>query len=229
MAERVLVLAPHPDDEAIGCGGAICLHRRRGDPVRVAFLTSGEQGLPDLPAEDARWVRETEAEAAGAVLGVERLDFLRLPDLGLADNLEEGAARLAPLLAAAPDLVYLPHPGEPHPDHEAVLPMVRLALAGLPAGAPLPELRGYEVWGPMTRFGWVELIGAVMGQKLRAVRCYRSQLRQFRYDRAVAGLNRYRGALGAGARYAEAFVYLGPAPPTGPEPTGQEGPPCSTT
>jgi LmbE family N-acetylglucosaminyl deacetylase len=214
MAERVLVLAPHPDDEAIGCGGAICLHRRRGDPVRVAFLTSGERGLPDIPAAEVRSLREAEAEAAGAVLGVERLDFLRLPDLGLAEDLEQGARRLAPVLAAAaPDLVYLPHPGEPHPDHEAVLPMVRLAVGlGVPAGAPLPELRGYEVWGPMARPGWVEVISEVMGQKLRAVRCYRSQLRLFRYDIAIAGLNRYRGIMAGGCRHAEAFEYLDAAP-----------------
>jgi LmbE family N-acetylglucosaminyl deacetylase len=177
----------------------------------VAFLTSGEQGLPGRPAEAVRSIREAEAEAAAAVLGLEGPHFLRLPDLGLAEHLEEGARRLAPLLAGA-DLVYLPHPGEPHPDHEAVLPMVRLALAGLPAGAPRPELRGYEVWGPMTRLGWVEVIDEVMEQKVRAVRCYRSQLRQFRYDLAIKGLNRYRGILSGGCRYAEAFEYLAPDP-----------------
>jgi LmbE family N-acetylglucosaminyl deacetylase len=217
MAERVLVLAPHPDDEAIGCGGAICLHRQRGDPVQIAFLTSGEQGLPGLAAEEIRSIRETEASAAAAVLDVQEIEFLRLPDLELDKHLERGAEQLAELIAeATPDLIYLPHPGESHPDHEAVLPMVRLALVRLPAGTSRPELRGYEIWSPMTRFGWVEDISAVMERKLRAVRCYRSQLELFRYDLAIRGLNRYRGILAAGSRYAEAFEYYEPAPSSEP-------------
>ena len=208
MAEKVLVIAPHPDDEAIGCGGTICLHCQRGDTVRVVFLTSGEQGAPETDVES---VREAEARAAGTVLGVERLDFLRLPDLGLGENLEQGAELLAELLAwQRPDLIYLPHPEEDHPDHAATLPMTRMALAHMGDDRPLPELRGYEVWSPMTHWEWVEGIGGVMGQKLRAVRGYRSQLRLFRYDHAVRGLNRYRGIMASGSTYAEAFRYFDP-------------------
>lgn len=211
MATTVLVIAPHPDDEAIGCGGAIGLHRRRGDLVRVAFLTSGEQGIPGVPPAEVRAVREAEALQAGSVLGVSGIDFLRLPDLGLHRCCPEGAGELRALLDQYhPSLIYLPHPEEAHPDHEATLPMVRAARARLTGWPELPELRAYEVWSPMTRPGWVEDITAVMRQKLQAIRCYRSQLALFRYDRAVRGLNQYRGILGAGGRYAEAFSYLEP-------------------
>jgi LmbE family N-acetylglucosaminyl deacetylase len=120
------------------------------------------------------------------------------------------------LEARRPTVIYLPHPGEAHPDHAAVLSILHLALAALPGRGP-PELRGYEVWSPLPQPGWVEDISEVMPRKLRAVRCYRSQLRQFRYDRAVEGLNRYRGILGAGSRHAEAFVALDArAPPSEP-------------
>jgi LmbE family N-acetylglucosaminyl deacetylase len=213
VAERVLVIAPHPDDEAIGCGGAVCLHRRRDDPVHVVFLTSGERCTDEVPAETIRSVREAEAGQAGRVLDVQGLEFLRLPDLGLSEIIDRAADRLRPILGTlAPDVVYLPHPEESHPDHAAVLPIVRAALAGLSWSDRLPELRGYEVWSPLTRSDWVEDVSAVMAQKLRAVRCYRSQLRLFRYDAAVRGLNRYRGILGAGSRYAEALVALDPRP-----------------
>jgi LmbE family N-acetylglucosaminyl deacetylase len=213
MAETVLVLAPHPDDEVIGCGGAVCLHRRRGDAVHVAFLTSGERCRDGVPAEELRATREAEAREAAAVLGVQSAHYLRLPDLGLAENVGPASQALHEVLSVcAPGVVYLPHPEEEHPDHAAVLPIVRAALALGPDGAA-PELRGYEVWSPMTRYDWVEDVSAVMRTKLGALRCYRSQLAIFRYDRAVRGLNRYRGALGAGSHYAEAFRALSAAAP----------------
>jgi LmbE family N-acetylglucosaminyl deacetylase len=212
MGPVVLVVAPHPDDESIGCGGAVCLHRRRGEEVRVVFLTSGERGVEGVSPEAARALREAEAAEALGILGVCGEHFLRLPDLGLREALERGARQLGEVLGACrPALVYLPHPGEAHPDHEAAFPLVRAALARLPEGEPRPELRAYEVWTPMAAYGWPEDITPVMATKLRAVRCYRSQLRAFRYDRAVQGLNQYRGWLAAGCRYAEVFQYLDPA------------------
>jgi LmbE family N-acetylglucosaminyl deacetylase len=209
VTQSVLVVAPHPDDESIGCGGAICLHRERGEPVRVVFLTSGERGIDGVPAEAARAVREAEAAEALGVLGVGQADFLRLPDLGVADYLAPGARQFAEILGASPpDLIYLPHPEEEHPDHEAALPLVWSALRQAFREDRRPELRAYEVWTPMGRYGWPEDITRHMGRKLRAVRCYRSQLRAFRYDRAVRGLNQYRGCLAARCRYAEVFRYL---------------------
>jgi LmbE family N-acetylglucosaminyl deacetylase len=209
VARSVLVIAPHPDDEAIGCGGILCLHGAWGDPVRVVFLTSGERCSDTLPEEEVRRLREAEAHEACLVLGLRWAAFLRLPDLGLSADCEGAAGRLRPILEdQAPEVIYLPHPEESHPDHTAALPIVRAALAASPCLVRLPELRGYEVWSPLTRFDWVEDISEVMSRKLRAVRCYQSQLRSFRYDHAVRGLNRYRGILGSGSRYAEAFVAL---------------------
>jgi LmbE family N-acetylglucosaminyl deacetylase len=214
MAQTVLVVAPHPDDESIGCGGMICLHRRRGHPVHVVFLTSGELGMEGVAAAKVRAIREAEAAEAARVLGVMGLDFLRLPDDGVSANIERGAQALRQALERqTPDLIYLPHPEESHPDHEAALLLVRKALVEVCGRAELPELCGYEVWSPLGCPDWTEDISQVMRQKLRAVRCYRSQLKSFRYDRAIRGLNQYRGVLAAGCRCAEAFCYLDPRLP----------------
>lgn len=206
-------MAPHPDDESIGCGGAVCLHRRRGERVGVAFLTSGERGVEGVGPERARAIREAEALEAMGVLGVDEFHFLRLPDLGLSAALAPGAERLRGVLEAAwPEIIYLPHQAEAHPDHQAALPLVRAALAPfLPTRTP--ELRAYEVWTPMERYDWPEDVSDVMARKLEALRCYRSQLAVFRYDEAVEGLDRFRGCLAARCRYAEVFRCVDASPP----------------
>ena len=202
---NVLVVAPHPDDEAIGCGGAVCRHTDRGDRVSAVFLTSGELGLKHLPPEEAWRVREAEAAAAAEVLGLAGITFLRRPDWFVGEQVDETAAALLPVLKREePKVIYLPHPGDEHPDHRAALAIVRAAVRGGPA----PIFRAYEVWTPLAEFDHVEDISSVMRRKLRAVRCYRSQVGHFRYDRAVRGLNLYRGALAARCRFAEVFRCL---------------------
>jgi LmbE family N-acetylglucosaminyl deacetylase len=201
---NVLVIAPHPDDESIGCGGALCLHARRGDRITAVYVTSGELGLKHLPREDARLIREREAARAAKILGIDRMFFLRLADWFVGDAMDKGAAKLRPILKRAkPDLVYLPHEQEWHPDHKAALPMVRAALKDI--RTVTPALRAYEVWTPLTAHDHVEDISAVMPRKLRALRAHKSQLHEFDYLRAVSGLNQFRGALAARRPFAEVF------------------------
>src|ERR1051326_1523056 len=142
----ILAIAPHPDDESIGCGGALRLHVLRGGRVMAVFLTSGELGLKRLPREQAWRTREEEAREAGKILGLAELIFLRRSDWFVGEDIAGAAIALEPILKhEAPELVYLPHPAEWHPDHKAALPVVRAAIAnsGLQQA---PELRGYEVW-----------------------------------------------------------------------------------
>ncbi len=94
---NVLVIAPHPDDESIGCGGTISLHAERGNRVTVVFLTSGEHGLQKLPEEKARRVREREAEKAAAILGIASVTFLSLPDGHVGDHVGKAAEALRPI------------------------------------------------------------------------------------------------------------------------------------
>lgn len=205
-ARNILVIAPHPDDESIGCGGTLCRHTARGERVTAVFLTSGELGLEHLPREEAWRVREGEAEAAAGILGLADLVFLRRPDWFVGEGVDDAAALLRPILAReAPQAIYLPHRREWHPDHQAAFAVVGSALRD--SGIPVPDLLAYEVWTPLSEYDQVKDITPVMAQKLRAVRCYRSQLAGFQYDWAVRGLNQYRGALAARCRYAEVFQY----------------------
>ena len=200
---NVLVIAPHPDDEAIGCGGTLLLHAGRGDAVTVIFLTSGELGLKNLPVEEARRIRENEAARAAKILKIASLKFLRLPDWYVSENLDDASAKIVPIVEAGrPNIIYTPHVAEAHRDHSAALPLMRDVLQKT---GVTPELRCYEIWTPLAEFQKVEDITATIHGKLQAIRCYRSQLNDFRYDRSARGLGQYRGALAAKCRYAEVF------------------------
>jgi LmbE family N-acetylglucosaminyl deacetylase len=201
---NVLVIAPHPDDECIGCGGTICRHVERGDKVSAVFLTSGELGLKHLAKEEAWRIREKEARRAGKILGLAELHFLRRRDWFLSEEVEPAAADLAPILERLkPELIYLPHENEWHPDHKASLSIVRAVLVH--GKIPAPQLRAYEVWTPLSEFDHVENISEMMPQKLKALRCHRSQLGEFDYAGAIRGLNQYRGVLAGKCKYAEVF------------------------
>jgi LmbE family N-acetylglucosaminyl deacetylase len=200
---KVTVVAPHPDDESIGCGGAIAAHRAAGDHVAVVWLTSGEGGLRPLPVDEARAIREAEAHAAADVLGVTDRAFLRFPDGGLDHHVVAVAEELAGRLGHEEgELVYAPHAADGHADHMAAHAAVVQALATAPGEVPVC---GYEVWTPLGHADFVWPIDEYIDRKLDAVRCHRSQLEHFRMDAAAKGLAAYRGALLGGCRFAEAF------------------------
>jgi LmbE family N-acetylglucosaminyl deacetylase len=206
-SRRILILAPHPDDEVLGCGGTACQHEATGDQVSVVFLTSGELGLKHLEREKVRQVREEEAGKAAAILGLTIVAFLRGPDWGVADTVGRLAQELRPILQREnPDRIYLPHPADGHPDHQATLAVLRRALAR--SKTKPPELLAYEVWTPLAAFDQVVDITGWMPRKLKALRAHRSQLRDFDYVRAIEGLNAYRGALAAKRPYVEVFQTL---------------------
>lgn len=198
----VLVVAAHPDDETIGCGGAIARHIDRGDTVTVLVATSGEatSGRP-ASGSDVRAAREDECRAACAALGAGPPTFARLPDGGLAactDDLTEVIAERGREYGA----VYVPCLLDPHRDHRAA--NVALAGAGLSA-----DVYGYEVWAPGPVDVLLEVTGAYP-RKEAALRCYATALDRVDYVRTAAGLAAYRSAAGGlgGRGMAEGFVRL---------------------
>jgi LmbE family N-acetylglucosaminyl deacetylase len=216
-AERLLVLAPHMDDETIGCGGTLVRHMRAGATARVVFLTDGSagDGSPSTLSAAARRevqarladTRKEEARRALAILGVHSLSFLDAAD-GMLEQDRSVALRLREILAAErPELIYLPHFVEQHPDHTAVSAVLFEALQGL---ALEPQLLAYEVWTPLFP-NCVVKIDEVVELKKRALAEYRSQLAQFDYVHTALALNAYRSAAFAGHHglYAEAFCSLG--------------------
>jgi len=121
----VLVVAPHPDDEIIGCGGAIALHCDRGDAVHVALVTRGEGGGD----AEARW---EESRRSAGLLGQTEVSCLESTDGAVAGDADLPARIAALADRLGPRVVYAPSPFEMHPDHVATLSATAAALAGRP-------------------------------------------------------------------------------------------------
>jgi len=208
---RALCFAPHPDDEVIGPGGALAMHRAQGDPVRVVLATDGVAGDPDGHYDPAGYAerRRAESRAGLAQLDVDDVDFWGYPDSCVVTESDlEGIARRAhdELGAFAPDVVYLPWEGERNADHRALYAGVLRALERL---AFTGSVLGYEVWTPMDPDAVLDITPAVE-HKRAAIRCYATQLRYVDYEHVILGLNAYRSLLfQRGRGHAEAFRRIG--------------------
>ncbi len=216
---RVLVLAPHMDDETLGCGGSLHRHVAAGESVTIAYMTDGRKGDPELNAkalplaerehlEDAlAAVRREEGRQAAAMLGVRDLRFLdnRDQELRVTPHTRRQVREL--LEELHPDLVYLPFPTDHHPDHRATN---RIFLAALDAcrGIEPPLCCGYEVWAPIDPNCLVD-ITSVAEVKQGALAQFRSQMATIDYSRCIMGLHAYRSIVHLHGRgFAEAFVLL---------------------
>jgi LmbE family N-acetylglucosaminyl deacetylase len=204
---KVAVLAPHMDDEVIGCGGTIAKHVTAGSDVSVIFLTDGRYGGGANVAKDAIVsIRKAEARHAARILGVRAVTFLDAEDTQLRSD-PHVAPRLREILERdRPDIVYLPFILEQHPDHRAANDVL---LAATRDSALHFECRGYEVWTPLFPNCLVR-IDETLHLKQEALNCYQSQLAVTDYLHNAIGLNAFRAmGLGSdGGRFAEAFHAL---------------------
>ena len=205
---RVLVISPHPDDESIGCGGALRRHVLEGDVVNAIFLTSGEKGGHGRSIEETGQMREREAAEAAAILGITRFEFWRQPDGALRATKQMVNKFRTKVEVWKPDIIYVTHDGEMFPDHRAAARMVRRVLAGFQSSSVKPVVRMYEVWTPLQQMDEIIDISDYIEVKLSAIRAHKSQCDVVRFDEAALGLNRYRGELHSwpGGNYAEVFM-----------------------
>lgn len=147
LVEPAIVFAPHQDDETLGCGGTITMKRASGSRVQVVFLTDGSGShCQFVSAEELRRVRQSEAVAACAQLGVREADivFLAFSDGSLTLHREAAVDRVASILCKTPvQQVFVPSAEEPLADHAMTNRVVRDALASCQLAVEVFE---YPVW-----------------------------------------------------------------------------------
>lgn len=199
---RVLVIAPHPDDETIGCGGTIARLAAAGAVVDVVVCTDGDAtiGAATSRAETARRRRAETVEAC-MLLGACPPRFLGLPDGDLPAHVDELAAALDEAIEATrPQAVLAPWALERHPDHRAVITALARAAAH-----PEVEVWGYEVHSPLQATHVVPLDERGLARKRAALAVHATAGQAFSLQTTLA-LSRWRSlATHAGEGYAEAF------------------------
>jgi LmbE family N-acetylglucosaminyl deacetylase len=215
---NILVIATHPDDEVLGCGGVISRHASRGDKVDVLVVT---RGAPDLYAEDQVKVLRKELDSAHAILGISAVHFLDFPapKLDLVPTHELADAIGLQIGAIHPSVVYIPHRGDLHSDHRSVFGAALVAVR--PIGNPaVRRVLSYETlseteWAaPVAEDAFLPSvfvdISGFLEKKKQALLAYRSQLKDFPHPRslqAVESLARLRGST-VGVEAAEAFQLI---------------------
>jgi len=218
MNKNILILAPHPDDEVLGCGGTMKKYAESGSKVNVVILTRGTSKMySDERIENVR----KEAKNAHKILGVKEtifFDFLA-PELDTIPLSEISKVISDVINKLNIQIVYLPHRGDIHNDHRAVF------NAGLVACRPVGQYSVKEIYSyeTLSETEWAAPFGddifvptkfvnitEQMNHKLKAMECFISQLRTFPNPRSlesIEALAKHRGAT-VGFERAEGFLTI---------------------
>lgn len=222
MSDVVLVVAAHPDDEVLGCGGTLARWVAQGRQVRVLFLTDGvgaRAGTVDAATADAAARRRAAAEEAAGILGLTATEFLDFPDNRM-DSVEmltvvQEVERRIKLFS--PSVVLSHHVGDVNIDHQVAHHATVTACRPQP-GSSVRELLFFETassseWRPKGSAEpfvpnmFVDISETLPG-KLDALRAYGEEIRPYPHARSFAGIEslaRWRGAT-IGVQAAEAFI-----------------------
>lgn len=223
MGNRVAVIAAHPDDEILGCGGTIARHIQNGDQVFVMIMA---EGLTSRDRHRDRTEKSEElselaeaAQTANRILGTTSLTMEKLPDnrMDSLDRLDVIKIIEEFLQAHRPTIVYTHHAGDVNIDHRCIHEAVITACRPIP-GSEVTTLLFFEIassteWhvpGSAPAFcpNWFVDVSAQLEKKLDALRAYQSEMRPWPHARSVEALDhlaRWRGAT-IGVDAAEAFV-----------------------
>ena len=207
----MLVFAPHPDDEVLGCGGVIAKRAKQGVKVVDCIVTF------DKDYE----IRKNEALEANKELGISETIFLGFPDLQL-DRLDHSIFTqgiLNVIQAYKPTEVYLPHPGDLHTDHKALTASAMVAIRAKYESSPMNAYTyetlsetGIDCQNPQNVFNpnvYVDISSSIK-DKINALKKHESQIEMFpcsRSEEAVNALAIYRGSQASMVR-AEAFSLI---------------------
>lgn len=220
---NVLVIAAHPDDEVLGCGGAIAKHTQQGDIVHVLILAEGATSRnPQRDRKKLQNELSTLAEAAhqaSEILGVTSLKLHDFPDNRMdgCDLLDIIKVIEQEIVKYQPEIIYTHHIGDVNIDHRRIHQAVVTATRPIPSST-VKTLLFFEVassteWqtpgsAPAFTPNWFVDISQTLSLKLEALAAYEFEMRSWPHARSIEALEHlahWRGA-SVGVEAAEAFI-----------------------
>lgn len=193
-ANKVVVIAPHQDDEAIGCGGTVLKHVKNGGRLEIIFCTHDTQS------------RMEEAKQAAKILGSKISHFLQFDNKILykqTDALSESFTKL--FLRIEPDVIFLPFAIDNHPSHIAIS---KAFVKAYKQKAVKSLVYAYSIWTTLIP-NVISDISDVWPEKQKAIECYKSQLAGRDYIKMASSIAQYWAVVkGKNTKYCEAFLKM---------------------
>jgi LmbE family N-acetylglucosaminyl deacetylase len=200
----MLVIAPHQDDEVIGCGGAMALQRKAGAAVQTVVLQDGadEHQQVSLTREQLKDLRNAESRAAAEIIGADSPVFLAHKDL--VREAETIAEYLACCIESKSiDVIFTPFALDGNVDHRAANKILADALSYIRRDVRILQ---YEVWANCVPNVAI-IIDSVIDDKRDMLGCFRFANSALNYLHATIGLNMYHSRMlpAGAAQYVEAY------------------------
>lgn len=177
--ERVLILAPHVDDETIGIGGTIINHVQRGHHVVCVYMTDGSRSVTSLSKEMLVAERKKEALTVKEILGINEVYFLNFPDGGVQSTPATQAKLLSIITKVSPDVIYCPTIVDCHEDHIATARILADIFKKYTHLAPIVRLYEINCPIPPDEINCIIDITPFQQNKIKAMDVFRSQVIDF--------------------------------------------------
>ena len=217
MKKKILILAPHADDEILGCGGFISKYSKEGHNINILILTNANKGAPEIySAKEIVKIRE-EAKKANHFIGTKKLFFENLPALTLNQYPIYKISNIINkyILSFKPEIILIPSSNDINDDHKIIFKAAKVATR-MNKKNNLKKILSYEV---LSETEWnedeksfnpnyfVKLSKSDINNKIKAFLKYKTQVKKFPHPRSKEGilnLSRVRGSQ-VFMEYAEAF------------------------
>ena len=217
MKKKVLILAPHADDEILGCGGFISKYSRHNYNINVLILTNANLGVPEIYSSQYIKKIRSEAKLANNLIGTKNLFFENLPAVNLNNYPFYKITNIIDKYISNidPEIILIPSANDIHDDHKIIFKAAKVSMRPK-MKKNLKKILSYEVlseteWNEEEKsFNpnyFVSLKKSDINNKIKAFKKYKSQVKKFphpRSEEAIINLSRVRGSQSF-MDYAEAY------------------------